>query len=373
VGDLELFMPTVSVTSIGKGGGSIARVDEHGVLAVGPDSAGSTPGPVCYGRGGTEATLTDAFVVNGWIGHSALGYDAVRIDRDAARRAVGLLATRLGLGLHETASAIIEIAVSGMYSGVSGVVSRTGIDPAHFSLLGFGGAGPMLSCFLARALGIGHVVIPATPGVLSALGGLVSDLRNDFIRTVHAELDPAGLALFRAALAELEEAGTTWLRHGQNHSGPMRIALSGQMRYRGQSYEIDTPLAAEWLHSGDLAACAEAFHAQHQRLFGHSDPAAPVQIVSLCLQAIGERPRPQLARIARGDGTPLQAGRVEVWIGEQRREVPLYHRADLLAGDRFPGPAIVAQPDTTTAIPDGFTVEIDDYAAMHLTPGENSQ
>ena len=152
VGDFPVYIPTVSVTSIGDGGGSIAKVSEFGVLTVGPESAGSTPGPACYGRGGTRPTMTDAFATCGIIGHGNIGYDAVSVDVDKARAAVGTVATKLGRGLEQAAEAIIQVAVSGMYREVGKLASRQGIDPRDFTLLAFGGAGPMLGCFLAREL-----------------------------------------------------------------------------------------------------------------------------------------------------------------------------------------------------------------------------
>ena len=154
VGDFPIYIPTVSVTSIGDGGGSIAAVSAFGVLSVGPESAGSTPGPACYGRGGTRPTMTDAFAVCGIIGHGNIGYDAVSVDIDKARTAVGTIAGKLGRGLEQAAEAIIQVAVSGMYREVGKLASRQGIDPRDFTLLAFGGAGPMLGCFLARELGM---------------------------------------------------------------------------------------------------------------------------------------------------------------------------------------------------------------------------
>lgn len=373
LGDFELFLPTVSVTSIGRGGGSIASVDNHGVLTVGPESAGSTPGPVCYGRGGTQVTLTDAFVVNGWVGHSSLGFDSVQADREASTRAVAELAEKLGLGVHETAEAIIDIAVSGMYSGVSAVVSRYGIDPRSFSLLGFGGAGPMLSCFVAASLGIGHVIIPTTPGVLSALGGLVADLKNDFIRTVYTDLADDAVPTLRKALADLRADGEIWLREGQGYTGQMRIALSAEMRYRGQSFEIDTPFDPAFIDSGDTSGIASAFHAEHARLFGHSDTIAPVQIVSLRLQAIGDQPRPKLARIEASKDQPRPLRDIEVWSQSGFRSVPLFSRADLLAGVSLAGPAVIAQPDTTTTVPAGFQISVDEFGNMHIRKMEAGQ
>ena len=242
-----------------------------------------------------------------------------------------------------------------------------------YAMVGFGGAGPMISCFVAASLGINHVIIPSTPGVLSALGGLVTDLKNDFIRTTYVDLNADALPLIREAVAELTASGETWLRDGQGYTGKMGVLLSGEMRYRGQSFEIDTPLDPAWIETGDLAACASAFHGHHARLFGHSDPEAPVQLVSLRLQAIGERPRPELARIANGAGSVEPQRLVKVWLDGKEIEIPLYIRSSLFAGDRFDGPAIVAQPDTTTAIPPGFSVDVDEFGTMHIKTSGDSQ
>src|SRR5260370_13187588 len=188
VGAFPIHIPTVSVTSIGDGGGSIAAVSECGVLTVGPESAGSTPGPACYGRGGTRPTMTDAFAVCGVIGHGNIGYDAVAVDVDKARAAVGMVATKLGRGLERAAEAIIQVAVSGMYREVGKLASRQGLDPRDFTLLAFGGAGPMLGCFLARELGMSQVLIPTAPGVLSALAGLAPDANTPFLTTPYYPL-----------------------------------------------------------------------------------------------------------------------------------------------------------------------------------------
>ncbi|MEM6678617.1 MAG: hydantoinase/oxoprolinase family protein, partial [Pseudomonadota bacterium] len=164
VGDFPIYVPTVSVSSIGEGGGSIAWVDEHGVLKVGPESAGSSPGPACYGRGGTRPTVTDAFAALGLLGAAELGYGAVSIDRRAAERALAPLAKALGVSVQEAAESVLRVAVSGMFLGVSKLLSRHGADPRHFALLAFGGAGPMTACLLAREIGVGQVIAPPTPG-----------------------------------------------------------------------------------------------------------------------------------------------------------------------------------------------------------------
>ncbi len=366
IGDFQVFIPSVSVTSIGDGGGSIAWVDEHGVLKIGPESAGSSPGPACYGRGGDRPTVTDAFAVNGWIGHAPLGYDAVKVDREAAHRAVGTLAKQLGQDVQQTAAAIIDVAVSGMYAGVSGVVSRHGIDLRSFSLLPFGGAGPMMACFIANELGMRDVVVPTTPGVLSALGGLIADLKNDFVRTVYLDLRPDALPDLAAALRELRARGEQWLQTEQGYRGPVTIEVSAELRYKGQSFEIETPLEESWFADKRIEPIAAAFHARHEQVYGYADPAGVVQVVALRVVAAGTIAKPQLAPIARGDAPPVPFAQAQVWLGGGWHPVPLYDRATLRAGPGFPGPAIVTQSDCTTCVLPGFTTDIDTYGNLHI-------
>lgn len=359
IGEFPIFLPTVAVTSIGAGGGSIAAVDALGVLRVGPESAGSTPGPACYGRGGERPTITDAMAVLGYIGQADLGYGAVKVDRARAVAAVGTVARAMDVPVEQAAEAIIRIAVSGMYLEVSKLISRAGIDPRSFALQAFGGAGPMLACFLAAELGMAHVVVPTTPGVLSALGGLVADVKNDFIRTVYLDLEPAAMPAIRDGFARLADDARRWLAEEQGHRGGFRLVASADMRYRGQSYEIETMLAAEDIEQGRDEALAEAFHAAHERLFGHCDRAAPVQAINLRMVIVADGPKPALARLAPATGPAKPLRHVEVHVAGARRQVPLHARADLLPGHEFAGPAIIAQEDTTTCVPDGFEGTVD--------------
>jgi len=368
IGDFQIHIPSVSVTSIGQGGGSIAWVDDFGVLQVGPRSAGSTPGPACYGKGGTEPTITDAVAVLGLIGHSELGYSAVRLDLAAARAAVGRLAVRLGTGIEETAATILELSVSAMYADASGLISRFGLDARAFRMLAFGGAGPMLACFLARELNLAGVVVPPTPGVLSALGGLVADLRNDFIRTLWLGLERGVEAPLGKALAAMRREALAWLVEEQGFGGTPAISLSAEMRYRGQSFEVETPLEAAWIEAGDLAAIREAFHARHEQLHGHADRQGAVQVVSLRLVITGETPKPVLPRLTPAEAPAHPEATVEAWLEGAWRPVPLYARAGLRAGHAFSGPAIIAQPDSTTCVPAGFGIVVDDFGNLVITP-----
>jgi len=366
IDDFQIHIPSVSVSSIGDGGGSIAWVDDFGVLKVGPQSAGSNPGPACYGRGGERPTLTDAFAVLGVIGKVDLGYHAVKIDSEAAHAAIAPLARQLNQGVHETAEAIIQVAVSGMYVGVSRVMSRFGIDPRELSLMPFGGAGPMLACSLARALRIGKVLVPTTPGVLSALGGLIADVKNDFVTTTYYDLTSETLAQLALESDALHAQARQWLRDEGGNPDTAVIRLSADMRYAGQSFEIDTPLSQTWLQTGDLAAIAAAFTQTHQTLYGHGDPGAALQIVALRLVISASTPKPRLREIPSGHGQPQPMMVMPVWLDGGLRQTPLYQRSDLRAGQRFDGPAVVAQDDCTTVVLPGFTACVDAYGNLEI-------
>ena len=366
VGEFPIYIPTVSVTSIGAGGGSIARVDAFGALTVGPESAGSTPGPACYGRGGERATLTDAFVVCGFMGHGDLGYSAVKIDRARAEAALAPIAKALGRSLESAAEAVIQIAVSGMYREVSKLAAHQGVDLREFDLLAFGGGGPMTACLLARELGMRGVLIPTTPGVLSALGGLVADVKNDFIKTLYAPLSAETLGRLREDFDGLAREAVAWLRDRQGHAGATTLLASADLRYHGQSFEIETPLELEWIRSGDIARVAASFHREHDRIYGHADEAAVVDIVALRLIAIGQSAKPTLPKQAKRGGTPVPQAQIDVLLDGKRRRVPLYRRAELGHGQSFSGPCVIYQDDTTSVVTDGYAGTVDAYGNLHL-------
>ncbi|MFC4278117.1 hydantoinase/oxoprolinase family protein [Achromobacter aloeverae] len=367
IGEFQIHIPSISVTSIGQGGGSIAWVDDLGILKVGPESAGSSPGPACFGKGGTRPAVTDAFAACGWIGHGDLGYNAVQVDVEKARAALAPLAGQFGTTVEETAEDIIRIAVSGMYADTSGLVSRFGIDPREFHFLAFGGAGPMMACFLARELNIQGVIVPPTPGVLSALGGLIADLKNDFIATIYQDLNAVCLPALRTALDDLRHKAETWLREDQGFTGSSRLACSADLRYRGQSYEIDTPIDADWVRDGDLDRIAQAYHEQHARLFGHSDPATDVQVINLRLVIAGATPKPELLRLPPAVDPATPRATVPVHVDGALRDVRVYQREDLRAGHRFDGPAIIAQADCTTCVLPDMRVEVDGYGNLVIS------
>ncbi|WP_108258291.1 hydantoinase/oxoprolinase family protein [Mangrovicoccus ximenensis] len=366
IGDFPLHVPSVSVSSIGAGGGSIASVDGFGVLKVGPESAGSTPGPVCYGRGGTQPTITDAMAVMGILGHSAIAYGQLSMDVGAARAAIQPLADAMGRSIEATAEAIVEIAVSEMFVEVEKMAARYGIDMRDFTLVPFGGAGPLMGAFLAREIGCAKVMAPRRPGVVSALGGLVADLKSDFIRTVFEEVGSGAMPRLKRALAELEAEGEAWLRQGQGFDGPALSQVTADLRYAGQSFELETALDPAWIAGGNHAAIAAAFHARHEEVYEFNDPGTPVELINLRLVKIGQRPGLETPPAPLTEAGALPERLIEVWLDGAWREVPLFLREALEAGHRFAGPAIVAQEDTTFAIPAGFFARVDGHLNIML-------
>ncbi|MBX5088336.1 hydantoinase/oxoprolinase family protein [Rhizobium lentis] len=366
IGEHQIYVPSISVTSIGEGGGSVAWVDEFGVLKIGPESSGSTPGPACYGRGGTKPTITDAFAVCGIIGQAELGYNAVKVDVGAARKAVETLTCRTGQTVEEAAESIIRVAVSGMYAKITGLVTRFGVDPRTTAMMPFGGAGPMMGCLVAEEMGMPETVVPTTPGVLAALGGLVADLKNDFIRTVFVDLDEGEIPRIQTAFKELRTSGERWLRMDQKYEGEGQATYSADMRYRGQSHDIETVLPEEAILAGELRALENAFHDAHERVYGHAQRGAPVQVVNLRLVMAGGNPKPELPRIPEGSGAPTPLREIPCWISGRWIPVMLYARKDLLGGQRFQGPAVIAQDDTTTFVPEHHSVNVDAFGHLRI-------
>ena len=367
VGDFPIYVPTVSVTSIGEGGGSIAWVDDFGVLKVGPESAGSTPGPACFNNGGEKPTITDAFVVSGLLVSDRLGYGAVNLDLKKAHASIRSLGDKLNLTDEEVAESIIKVAVSGMFLETSKLFSHRGVDPRRFSMVAFGGAGPMLACHLAKDLGLAEIIIPPTPGVLSAFGGLVADIRNDFIRTVMVDVNNKGLKSILVSVKTLEEEATSWLRDEQGFTGKSELLWSCDMRYRGQSFEIETIVKQSWLYDSSSEQIKAAFHEAHHQVYDHSDDHAEVQIVNLRLVIVGTVPKPSLPMTKERKSLATPSKNVKVHVNGNHHEAAVFDRQKLCPGDHFYGPAIVLQDDTTTVVLPKFTAYVDGAKNLILT------
>jgi N-methylhydantoinase A len=365
-------IPVVDINAIGAGGGSIAWIDAGGALRVGPLSAEAVPGPACYGRGGSEPTVTDANLALGRLGGDSRLGGELTLDPEAAARAVSdRIAGPLGLDLVAAAAGILRVANATMARGVRVVSVERGHDPRRLTLVPFGGAGPMHGSPLARDLAIPRLLVPPTPGILCALGMLVADLRHDLVQTrlaAHAALSPAeASAIFTPMLEEARRL----LAEDRVPAERQRIEMRLDMRYVGQSFELPIPLTgfadAEW------AGLVPAFHAEHARRFGHSDRAAPVEIVSFAVTATGLIDTPELPRPPQGGHEPPDAARRGtrpvffetdeaaggVWI-----DCPVWRREAFLAGNRIVGPAIVEEVSATTVLYPGDRALVDAVGSL---------
>ena len=360
VGEWPLPLPMVDMVTVGAGGGSIARVD-GGALGVGPASAGAVPGPACYGKGGTAATVTDAHVVLGHLPPSLLG-GRMQLDTVAATRAVSEgVAGPLGLELHAAARGILAIADNNMVGAIRVVSVERGHDPRDFALVPFGGAGPLHGCALAALLGIRTVLVPPAPGVLCAEGLLAADLKAEWSRT----LPNAGTvadAEAAAILAELHGEATAWMAAEQVPEADRSTLEVALLRYAGQGGELAVP----W--GGGMAAAVDGFVAAHRAQYGFV-MAAAVELVTLRVEATGALPDAVMPSLAAG-AMPAAVRHLPVHFAEDTVETPLYERAALPAGAVFAGPAILMQLDATTLIPPGWTAKVHRSAAVILRARE---
>jgi N-methylhydantoinase A len=368
VGDFPVIMPAIDVTSIGAGGGSIAWTDSSGVLKVGPDSAGAVPGPACYGLGGVDATVTDAYVCLGIIDPTKFLGGRVRLQPELAEAALTRLGKRLGLGANATAEAMLRVATSQMYSALVPLLARKGVNYEEFTLLAFGGGGPCHAFMLARDVGIGRVLVPRHPGVLCAAGSLAADLRKDLVQTIHMALTPPNVAPviegMRTALRSLADEGRSWLSAQGLSLVEERIELTADIRYVGQSFELTIALAEETLNDASGARLKSLFHAKYEQIYGYQDDAAPLEILNVRVTAIGVNPKPLLARLApQAAKSPFVKTREIVFEGKSWT-AGVYDRDDLTMGFAFDGPAIVEQYDTTVFVTPEFRMTVDHYGNL---------
>jgi N-methylhydantoinase A len=352
IGDYPLFMPAIAMDTIGAGGGSIATVDDHGVLKVGPRSAGAVPGPACYDRGGTEPTVTDAYLVTGILGEGDLLGGAMRLSRPRAVAALADLAERLGLGATATAEAVLRVATANMYADLLPLIARHGVDHRGFALMAYGGAGPTHAFQLAAEVGIPTVLVPASPGALCALGAALSDVAMDFVRSGWWPL--AEVEVIEAVFADLEDRARAWLRHQGLDETEAVFERSGDMRYVGQSYELTVDL--------DGGVSAEAFHRRYEQVYSYRDPASPVEVLHLRLVARVPTPRPPAGggALPAAGTSPTAVETRTVTHGGGELSVPVYRRPDLPVGWQAAGPVIITQYDTTTFVTPDFEVRVDD-------------
>ena len=357
VGEWPLPLPMLDMVTIGAGGGSIARIVD-GALLVGPMSAGARPGPACYGHGGQEPTVTDAHVALGTLPDRLLG-GRMALDVDAARRVIrDKVAGPLGMSVEDAARGILAIVDSNMMGALRVVSVERGHDPRDFTLVPFGGAGPLHGCSLAELLGAPRVMIPPAPGVLCADGLLAADLKAEFSRTL-PKAGPVDVATIDSIFADLSQQAQVWFEAEDVPSTARRTALVTMMRYKGQGGELAVPWS---LSRADAEA---AFSTVHHELFGFR-LEAPIEVVTLRAEATGLMPSPDRAALPRGTGACPSGHRRVVIDAMNTTDVPVYDRATLGAGDRIAGPAIVMQLDATSYIAPGWAGEVHATGAIIL-------
>lgn len=341
VAGVPIALPAIFIETVSAGGGSIAAIDEGGALRVGPRSAGAEPGPACYGRGGTEPTVTDACLALGWLDAAYALADEVRLDRAAAERALATLAP------HASAAGIVAVATAVMARALKRVSVARGIDPRGMALLPFGGAGPLFGCALADALGMSQVVIPPHPGVLSALGLAAAPERIELLASVHRPLETMDRSALADAFRPVVAAGAIAL---DLHDHGVVLSRFADCRFAGQGYEVTVPAPSD-----EPTALAAAFRAAHQARFGHADPDQPVELVNV--RVVVERPvaAPALGGGRRaGAGTPTPARRAIVTRAGKSARAEVWPLGALPAGLKITGPAILAGPDATGLIEPGW-------------------
>ena len=366
---MPIRLPVVDINAIGAGGGSIGWIDDGGALRVGPRSAEAFPGPACYGRGGTEPTVSDANLVLGRLGSATrLGGD-MPVDVEAARRAIATrIAEPLSIDVTEAASGMLRVAHANIVRGIRVVSVERGHDPRDFVLMPFGGAGPMHGSPVARDLGMRRLLVPPNPGILCAFGLLVSDLRHDLLETHVRPIADFGFEAASPILERLHASADRLLERDAVPAARRSIELRADLRYVGQSYELAVPIGG--LERASWEALTARFHEAHRQRFGHCDERASVEVVTLAVTGLGHVEPPQLARLERGgeDASGARTGMRNVYfeggaIGGSGRwhETPVYDRSRLLAGNVLRGPAVVDEISATLVLYPG------DVARVHET------
>jgi N-methylhydantoinase A len=362
----DISLPMIDINTVSAGGGTLARMDRFGQLEVGPQSASAVPGPACYGRGGFEPTITDCNVVLGYLGEDNFLGGKMKLDAAAAHRAIQThIADKLKLSVLDAAEGIVRIINVKMQEAIKAISTMRGHDLRDFQLLAFGGAGPLHACAIAAELGMAGVVVPLYPGVYSAMGLLMSDVKHDYIRSKMAGLAHVTTEQIGKNFAELESLAMRDLRDEGFAPASIAIERALDLRYAGQGYEItipcDYPLLAD-----SIARLRARFDETHKQMFGHTAPDEPVEIVSYRLRGVGRVPPVALPKHkpeGRTLGDALRETRKTRFNGVTL-DCPVYQRERLDVDVRFSGPAIVDQLDATTVIPPGQTARVDEYRSI---------
>jgi N-methylhydantoinase A len=360
-------MPAVEISTIGAGGGSIAWIDQGGGLNVGPQSAGADPGPICFGKGGSEPTFTDAALVTGIIDPASYLGGAMQLDVDGAREGIrAVIAEPLGLDVIEAAAGIVELTEARMASLLHQLTVERGSDPRSFTVLGYGGGGPLVSTALADRLSMPRVVIPHSPATFSAWGMLTLDIVHDYARTAVAKLDRVEARTIREVYGELEEDGRIALDAEGVPTDLQRVAREIDLRYQGQEHTLTIPVDERSLD--DTRLLRDRFEARHEALYGYRTDDS-IDIVTYRVRSIGlldSAVRPAVADEYSSDAERAKTGSRQIVHRASGGEVEftVYSRAALIPGNRIEGPAVVEEETSTTMVLPGWKLEVDQFANL---------
>ena len=366
-------VPVMEIAEVGAGGGSIAWIDVGGALRVGPTSAGADPGPVCYGNGGKSPTTTDANLVLGRLGADYFLGGEMPLDIDGARRAIeSAIARPLNLDLISAAAGIIDVSNSHMVRALRRVSVEKGRHPRDYSLVAFGGAGPLQAADLADELGVREIIVPPYPGVASALGMLGSDIRQEYQRAFFGVLESVDAHSVCTALRALTKTASEDMSRCGVPTGAMRLVASADLRYFGQAYEIRIDWPALEPTAGQLHAMTSRFHAEHQLLYSFSTPSRAVEIASLRVTAIGMVAKLNAAGPGKRPGTPRPESNIGQCTSARQDwwNAPSSERSGLREGQRTQGPAIIEQKDSTTVVPPNWTATTDAHGHLIISKSE---
>lgn len=375
-GGYALKLPLIDVSEIGAGGGSIVWIDRGGMIRIGPQSAGSVPGPVCYGTGGMEPTVTDANVVLGYVNPEHLAGGRVRLNADLARQALlERIAEPLEMSLLDAAHGVYRLAAHSMVRALKAVSTYRGRDPRDFSLLAFGGNGPTFAVEIARLLQMDRVIVPPTPGLFSAFGLLFSNIEHQFVQTYFGRADSLPVVELQQAYELLEEHAHDVLKREGYGRERVTIARFADLRYSGQAYELTVPMKLGAVQPTDIRELVEGFEREHLRTYGHRATGEPVDLVNLRVtgQVVSTVPRSYdpAAAIAAGDAMSRAAGgtRLAYFGADGQLETPVISRSGLLVGPRD-GPLIVEEYDSTCVVPPRARVSLDNWGNIILVVGQ---
>jgi len=359
--------PMLDIATVGTGGGSLAWVDQYDSLKVGPRSAGAEPGPICYGRGGTQPTVTDAALVLGRIPDTLAG-GLIRLDKPASQAAFDALGKRFGMTAEEVAAGVFEIATVNQVHGIRQVTVTRGRDPRDYVLLAFGGAGGMFATDVADFLEIGKAISPPNPGNLSAFGLHVSDIKRDYVQTLVRQQSTAKSQEIEKLWLALEEAGKQEIAEEGVDPKDITLQRSADVRYVGEGHEVPVILPVGMTGTEAIEKVWADFHGVHERTFGFSyEGRQDVEVVNLRVQAVGRVHRPAARKIGGGATAATPKGTRKVyWRATGWVDCPLYDRAELMPGQRLTGPLVSEEYGSTVVVPPGWAVTCDDYGILHL-------